>query len=72
MSRLITEPAGLTAADLHRSLSDPLLDTMNFLNEVTVRYPAAISFAPGRPHEEPFDAEHDRRPHRRLHRIPGR
>jgi (S)-3,5-dihydroxyphenylglycine transaminase len=56
MSRLITEPTGLTAADLHSSLSDPLLDTMNFLNEVTVRYPAAISFAPGRPHEEPFDA----------------
>lgn len=41
--------------DLHESLSDPLLDTMNFLNEVTARYPAAISFAPGRPHEEPFD-----------------
>jgi (S)-3,5-dihydroxyphenylglycine transaminase len=56
MSRLITEPTGLTTTDLHRSLSDPLLDTMNFLNEVTVRYPAAISFAPGRPHEEPFDA----------------
>ncbi len=56
MSSLITESAGLTAADLHGSLSDPLLDTMNFLNEVTVRYPAAISFAPGRPQEEPFDA----------------
>ncbi len=41
--------------DLHGSLSDPLLDTMNFLNEVTARYPDAISFAPGRPHEEPFD-----------------
>ena len=28
---------------------------MNFLNEVTARSPDAISFAPGRPHEEPFD-----------------
>ncbi len=56
MSRLTTRLAGLTSVDLHPSLSDPLLDTMNFLNEVTVRYPAAISFAPGRPHEEPFDA----------------
>lgn len=55
MSTLIMESAGLTAADLHPSLSDPLMDTMNFLNEVTVRYPAAISFAPGRPHEEPFN-----------------
>jgi (S)-3,5-dihydroxyphenylglycine transaminase len=43
--------------DLHESLSDPLLGTMNFLNEVTARFPDAISFAPGRPHEEPFDAE---------------
>lgn len=56
MGKLFTVPAALTAADLHHSLSDPLLDTMNFLNEVTARYPAAISFAPGRPHEEPFDA----------------
>ncbi len=46
----------LSTTDLHGSLSDPLLDTMNFLNEVTGRYPEAISFAPGRPHEEPFDA----------------
>jgi len=41
--------------DLHGSLSDPLLDTMNFLNEVTARFPDAISFAPGRPYDEPFD-----------------
>jgi len=38
-------------------LSDPLLDTMNFLNEVTARFPEAISFAPGRPPDQPFDAE---------------
>lgn len=30
-------------------LSAPLLDVMNFLNEIVLRYPSAISFAPGRP-----------------------
>ncbi|WP_437785433.1 PLP-dependent aminotransferase family protein [Sorangium sp. So ce1097] len=35
-------------------LSDPFLDSMNFLNEVTMRHPAAISFAPGRPAERLF------------------
>jgi (S)-3,5-dihydroxyphenylglycine transaminase len=43
--------------DLHASLSDPVLDTMNFLNEVTFRYPDAISFAPGRPYDGFFDTE---------------
>ena len=47
----------LSAKDLHGSLSDPLLDTMNFLNEVTLRYPEAISFAPGRPYDGFFDIE---------------
>lgn len=41
--------------DLHSSLSDPLLDTMNFLNEVTSRYPDAVSLAPGRPYDGLFD-----------------
>ncbi|MFG1665911.1 PLP-dependent aminotransferase family protein [Streptomyces sp. Y7] len=45
----------LPRAALHPSLSQPLLDTMNFLNEVTLRYPQAISFAPGRPYEAGFD-----------------
>ena len=45
----------LTTADLHGSLSDPLLETMTFLNEVTSRHPDAISFAPGRPYEGFFD-----------------
>ncbi|MBM2619502.1 PLP-dependent aminotransferase family protein [Actinoplanes sp. LDG1-06] len=40
----------LDAADLHSSLRDPLLDSMNFLNEIVNRYPRAISFAPGRPY----------------------
>jgi (S)-3,5-dihydroxyphenylglycine transaminase len=45
----------LTARSLNPALEDPLLDTMNFLNEVTARYPDAISFAPGRPHDAFFD-----------------
>ncbi|MFD6740507.1 aminotransferase-like domain-containing protein [Streptomyces anthocyanicus] len=51
----------LARTALHPSLSAPLLDTMNFLNEVTLRYPQAISFAPGRPYEGDFD----------VARVPG-
>ena len=47
----------LRQEDLHASLSDPVLDTMNFLNEVTFRYPKAISFAPGRPYDGFFETE---------------
>lgn len=50
-------PAVLHRDELHASLSDPVLDTMNFLNEVTARYPDAISFAPGRPYDGFFDVE---------------
>lgn len=42
---------------LNGRLGDPLLDVMNFFNEVAIRYPAAISFAPGRPSERHFDVE---------------
>jgi (S)-3,5-dihydroxyphenylglycine transaminase len=42
---------------LRSSLADPLLDVMNFLNEVVLRYPDAVSFAPGRPSERFFDVE---------------
>lgn len=35
----------------------PLLDVMNFLNEVVLRHPRSISFAPGRPTESHFDVE---------------
>ncbi|WP_394825887.1 PLP-dependent aminotransferase family protein [Pendulispora albinea] len=45
----------LKIADLHASLSDPLLERMNFLNEITLRYPNAISFGPGRPYEGFFE-----------------
>ncbi|MCG8915953.1 PLP-dependent aminotransferase family protein [Actinokineospora sp. PR83] len=49
--------ADLRLAELHHSLSDPLLSAMTFLNEVTARFPEAISFAPGRPHEKLFDPD---------------
>ncbi len=49
--------AQLRKEDLHASVSDPVLDTMNFLNEITQRYPDAISFAPGRPYGGFFDTE---------------
>jgi hypothetical protein len=42
---------------VHASLADPLLDTMNFLNEIAMRYPEAISFAAGRPYDGFFDME---------------
>ncbi|MBW5422440.1 aminotransferase class I/II-fold pyridoxal phosphate-dependent enzyme [Streptomyces sp. BG9H] len=47
----------LRKAELHASVCDPVLDTMTFLNEITSRYPEAISFAPGRPYDGFFDSE---------------
>jgi (S)-3,5-dihydroxyphenylglycine transaminase len=47
----------LRMADLHPGVADPVMDTMNFLNEVTLNYPEAISFAPGRPYDGFFDTE---------------
>ncbi len=52
-----TQSVDLVTADLHGSLEDPALTSMNFLNEVTSRYPQALSFAPGRPVERFFDLE---------------
>jgi hypothetical protein len=49
--------AQLRKEDLHASVSDPVLDTMNFLNEITQRYPGPISFALGRPYDGFFDTE---------------
>jgi (S)-3,5-dihydroxyphenylglycine transaminase len=49
--------SSLLKEELHASLSDPVLDTMNFLNEITHRHPEAISFAPGRPYDGFFDTE---------------
>ncbi|MYV58328.1 aminotransferase class I/II-fold pyridoxal phosphate-dependent enzyme [Streptomyces sp. SID4931] len=53
----LSASAALHKEDLHGSVSDPVLDTMNFLNEITGRFPDAVSFAPGRPHEGFFDIE---------------
>jgi (S)-3,5-dihydroxyphenylglycine transaminase len=49
--------ADLSTADLHGSLEDPALNSMNFLNEVANHYPDAISLAAGRVYEEFFDLE---------------
>ena len=43
------------AIALREALNAPNLEVMNFLNEVVMRYPDAISFAPGRPAESLFD-----------------
>jgi (S)-3,5-dihydroxyphenylglycine transaminase len=55
------QPSGrmhpLAFDDLHTSLSDPLMDTMNFLNEIAMRHPDAISFAPGRPYDRLFSTD---------------
>jgi (S)-3,5-dihydroxyphenylglycine transaminase len=59
MSARTREPAtGLRLADLHESVSHPLSESMNFLNEVAQRYPDAISLAAGRPTEAFFDLAH--------------
>lgn len=42
---------------LRACLDDPALEVMSFLNEVVLRYPQAISFAPGRPAERHFDVQ---------------
>jgi (S)-3,5-dihydroxyphenylglycine transaminase len=39
---------------LNPALSEPILSVMNFLNEVKINYPDAISFSAGRPAEEFF------------------
>jgi (S)-3,5-dihydroxyphenylglycine transaminase len=46
---------GLDKRSLHACLSDPILDSINFLNEVMDRFPDAISFAPGAPNPTFFE-----------------
>ncbi|WP_229068489.1 PLP-dependent aminotransferase family protein [Actinoplanes sp. DH11] len=41
---------------LHPSLADDDLTSMNFLNEIALRYPDAVSFAAGRPLDDHFSA----------------
>src|ERR1700761_2821954 len=45
----------LARETLHTSVTDPVAASMNFLNEVTSRFPAAISLAAGRPFDEFYD-----------------
>ena len=45
----------LKVEDIHQSLSDPILESMDFLNEIMDRYPDAISFGPGAPHMGLFE-----------------
>jgi (S)-3,5-dihydroxyphenylglycine transaminase len=47
----------LPASDLFGALSDPALNSMNFLNEISHRYPDAVSLAAGRPAEQFFEVE---------------
>ncbi|HLG59853.1 MAG TPA: PLP-dependent aminotransferase family protein [Vicinamibacterales bacterium] len=49
--------AGRHDIRLKGCFSDPLLNVMNFLNEVVIEYPSAISFAPGRPFESLFSVD---------------
>ncbi|MDG4810818.1 PLP-dependent aminotransferase family protein [Micromonospora sp. WMMD1120] len=51
----MTVEADLRVADLFAGLADPVLESMNFLNEIAGRYPEAVSFAAGRPTESYFD-----------------
>lgn len=41
----------------NRALMDPNLEVMNFLNEVSIDYPDAISFSSGRPHPTQLKVE---------------
>lgn len=42
---------------MNRNLFDTYLESMNFLNEISINYPGAISFASGRPYKDFFDVE---------------
>ncbi|GIH10955.1 aminotransferase [Rhizocola hellebori] len=47
----------LSIEELSPFLSSPDADAMNFLNEIALRFPDAISFAAGRPYDEFFSSE---------------
>ena len=71
-----TAPAGETLPalrldELYAGLGEPELDSMTFLNEISHRFPDAVSFAAGRPHEGLFDAEDPERHLARFRRYLG-
>ncbi|MFE4060309.1 aminotransferase class I/II-fold pyridoxal phosphate-dependent enzyme [Streptomyces sp. NPDC059096] len=47
----------LSLAQLHPSLDDPVLLSMNLLNDIASDHPRAVSFAAGRPYEDFFRVE---------------
>lgn len=47
----------LSTAQLFGALEDPALNSMNFLNEISHRYPQAVSLAAGRPAEQFFQID---------------
>ncbi|MBV9446276.1 MAG: PLP-dependent aminotransferase family protein [Streptosporangiaceae bacterium] len=55
MSRYARPVVELVREALHTSVTDPVAASMNFLNEVASRFPAAISLAAGRPFDEFYD-----------------
>ncbi|MBD0747386.1 GntR family transcriptional regulator [Streptomyces sp. CBMA152] len=50
-------PAEIDMLSLHGSLESPVIESMNFLNEISQRFPEALSLAAGRPYEGFFDTE---------------
>lgn len=55
MSVASASPVPRDEVRVRRVLRDPRLTVMNFLNEVALQYPEAISFASGRPPSDLFD-----------------
>ena len=47
----------LARETLHTSVTDPVSASMNFLNEIAIRFPDAISLAAGRPFDEFYAVE---------------
>src|SRR5258708_27724263 len=54
---LIGPMVELARDTLHTSVTDPVSASMNFLNEVASRFPAAVSLAAGRPFDEFYAVE---------------
>ena len=59
----------LKASELFAALEDPALNSMNLLNEISGRYPRALSLAAGRPFEEFFELDSIERYLRRFCRY---
>jgi (S)-3,5-dihydroxyphenylglycine transaminase len=49
--------AAISLLDLHESIRDPAMLSMNLLNDIATDHPEAVSFAAGRPFEDIFRTE---------------